>query len=354
MPAPGDHLSGAGGLAETFLADGGQSADVPAGEIAAFIDAAKSSLDVAIYDIDVHGEASGLIVKALLAASARGVRVRAAHNVEASSAPAAPRPAKTRAETVASMELPLRAVSENGALMHHKYIVRDGDSLLTGSTNWTDDAFSREENVIVTIEGNARLAAAFTANFEHLFEHGHVRGSGGEGEQVTLPHNVKVRPYFAPEPLGIVAAALISRTGRRLRVVSPVITSGPVLGTLVEFASRDGFDLAGAYDHTQMEEVQRSWAEVEHNRWKIEVWKVIAPRLSGKRSTPWSPSAIHDYMHAKYVVSDDEVLVGSYNLSRHGETNAENILHVVSEYHASAFAEFAEQIADRYKGVAAG
>lgn len=341
-------MSRPGGLAATFLTDGGQSADVPAGEIVAFIEEAKASLDVAIYDIDVHGEASGRIAEALLAASARGVRVRAAHNVEGSSAPAAPRPAKANPEAVASLELPLRAVSDDGGLMHHKYIVRDGHSLLTGSTNWTDDSFSREENVIVTVEGSLGLAAAFTANFERLFKRGHVRGSGGEGQQVTLAHNVKVRPYFAPDPLGIVVASLISRASRRLRIVSPVITSGPVLGTLVEFATRDRFDLSGAYDHTQMEEVQRSWAEVEHNRWKIEVWKVIAQRLSGKRSTPWSPSAEHDYMHAKFAVSDDEVLVGSYNLSRNGEDNAENILHVVSEYHASAFAAFADQIADRY------
>lgn len=342
-------MSRAIGLTETFLTDGGQPADASADRIIAFIEEAKASIDVAIYDIDIHGESSGRIAQALLAASARGVRVRAAHNVEASSAASAPRPAKSSAEVVATLELPLRAVSENGALMHHKYVVRDGDSVLTGSTNWTDDAFSREENVIVTVEGNAHLAAAFAANFERLFKYGHVRGSGGEGDQVTLPHEVKVRPYFAPQPLGMVAAALISRAGRRLRIVSPVITSGPVLGTLVELASREHFDLAGAYDHTQMQEVQRSWAEVEHNRWKIEVWKVIAPRLSGKRSIPWSPSSVHDFMHAKFTVSDDEVLVGSYNLSRHGETNGENVLHVISEYHASAFAAFADQVAERYR-----
>ena len=35
-------------------------------------------------------------------------------------------------------------------LMHHKYAVRDGTTLWSGSTNWTDDSWTREENVIAT------------------------------------------------------------------------------------------------------------------------------------------------------------------------------------------------------------
>jgi phosphatidylserine/phosphatidylglycerophosphate/cardiolipin synthase-like enzyme len=52
--------------------------------------------------------------------------------------------------------------------MHHKYIVRDAESVWTGSTNWTDDAFSREENVLMTIDAPA-IADAYTKNFERLW-----------------------------------------------------------------------------------------------------------------------------------------------------------------------------------------
>ena len=31
--------------------------------------------------------------------------------------------------------------------MHHKYVVRDGEAVWTGSTNWTADSWTREENV---------------------------------------------------------------------------------------------------------------------------------------------------------------------------------------------------------------
>ena len=132
-------------------------------------------------------------------------------------------------------------------------------------------------------------------------------------------------------------------------MLSPVLTSGAILGTLAEFAGRASFDLVGAYDWTQMGQVQQQWAEVPANHWKIEAWKAIAPRLSGKRSTPYTPESRHDYMHAKAMVADGEVLVGSYNFSRGGEENAENLLHIVDGGRAAQqVAMFAERIAARY------
>ena len=111
-------------------------------------------------------------------------------------------------------------------------------------------------------------------------------------------------------------------------------------------------ELGGAYDRTQMEEVRRQWDAVPHNRWKIAAWDTIAPHLSGKVSTPYAPGSVHDYMHAKFLVVDDEVLAGSFNFSRHGEDNAENVLHLSSEHVAATFAAYAERVAARYTGVA--
>ena len=340
-----------GGLTFRFLEDGAQPASDVAATIVAFIAGAQRSVDVAIYDFHARGGASAGIADALEAALARGVTVRVAFNLERNPSPSAPRPMAGDPAQIDGLEVPTRGVSDQGALMHHKYVIADGERILTGSTNWTDDALSREENVIVLAD-DAGLAGAFAANFEELWRRGHLDRSGSRGSPVSMDHGVSVTPWFLPAPPSTahLIATRIGEAKRRLRICSPVVTSGPVLGTLAEFAGRTNFDLAGAFDATQMEEVQRQWAKVPWNLWKIQAWYAIAPRLSGKISTPYRPGAVHDYMHAKFVVADDEVLVGSYNLSRGGEENAENVLHVVNEEVATTFATFADRLAARYAG----
>ena len=112
-----------------------------------------------------------------------------------------------------------------------------------------------------------------------------------------------------------------------MRIASPVITSGPILGTLAEVAADRRVDLAGIVDATQIADVLQQWHENENETWKTPSLKFLLDRagFSGKRSTPYSPDAVHDYMHAKVTVCDDTVFIGSFNLSRAGETNAENV-----------------------------
>src|SRR5438093_5832167 len=348
---PGGRVTagGPGELRETFLEDGGQSADDVAARVVEFVDAAARSLDVAIYDFDARTGASAKIADALERAQTRGVAVRVVFNAEDCDNPADARPMQGVPATIDGLEVPTRGVSEQGALMHHKYIVRDGASVWTGSTNWTSDAFSREENVLLDVDA-PELAAVYAANFERLWTHGKIDRSGSVGPEISLAHGVQARPYFSPHPpfLSQVTTQRIVEANRRIRIVSPEVTSGAVIGTLCEHIVRRKLDVGGAFDRTQMEEVQRTWASVDHNRWKIDAWKVVAPYLSGKISTPYSPTAVHDYMHAKFVVIDDEVIAGSYNLSKHGEINAENVLHIVSEWHAVRFTEFADKVQARY------
>ncbi len=332
-----------------FLTDGGQTAEAVSATLVAFIAAAVRTLDVAIYDFHAREGASARIADALEAAAARGVVVRVAFNVDRPRHPAAPRPMEASPDEIDGLEVPTRGVRDESSLMHHKYVVRDGDTVWTGSTNWTDDAFSREENVVIRV-ASPSIAGDYTRDLAKLWTHRRIEPSGGAGTVTTLEGGVTVRPFFSPKGPSLVhlVAERLGAARRRIRILSPVVTSGAILGTLAEFAGRASFDVAGAYDATQMDEVMYAWRSVPANHWKIGAWQAIAPRLSGKRSTPYAEGAVHDYMHAKAIVADDEVLTGSFNCSRNGESNAENLLHVTAEPTAERFAAFADAVAARY------
>ena len=53
-------------------------------------------------------------------------------------------------------------------------------------------------------------------------------------------------------------------------------------------------------------------------------------------------------MHAKVVVADNTVFVGSYNLSRSGESNAENVLELGDPDLADQLATFIDTVRARY------
>jgi phosphatidylserine/phosphatidylglycerophosphate/cardiolipin synthase-like enzyme len=56
-------------------------------------------------------------------------------------------------------------------------------------------------------------------------------------------------------------------------------------------------------------------------------------------------------MHAKIVVADDVLFVGSYNLSHSGELNAENVLEIEDAALAERAAAFVDEVRARYPAV---
>jgi phosphatidylserine/phosphatidylglycerophosphate/cardiolipin synthase-like enzyme len=242
-------------------------------------------------------------------------------------------------------------------LMHHKYTVRDAGtpaaSVLTGSTNWTNDSWNREENVMFTV-ASPDIAGDYTTNFEGLWERPVVATSGQiSSPWVSLADGTRVRPYFCPgRSLKLVHAMSrsISSAEKRIRICSPVITSGPILGSIAEVSQKPGLDIAGVYDATQMDEVQRQWSSQAGSAWKIAAFKTIvaAVHFGAKRSTPYAIGSVHDFMHAKILVADDYVYAGSFNLSHSGEQNAENVLQIESAAVAEICVDFIDRVAAKY------
>ena len=238
-------------------------------------------------------------------------------------------------------------LQELGVLMHHKYVIRDGKAVWTGSLNWTIDSWTRQENV-VAIVADAGVAHAFAQDFEQLWRTRKVQDSG----DFDAPR-AAIRRWFCPgrgEALSHRIAAAIGTARRRVRIASPVLTSSPILATLAGVVSDGRCDVAGVVDGTQMHEVYGQWRANGNAAWKLPLIERVFERapFAGKPSTPYSPSGLHDYMHAKVTVADDTVFLGSFNLSHSGEQNAENVIEVADPALADRLAAFVDQVRARY------
>ncbi|MGD0166129.1 MAG: phospholipase D-like domain-containing protein [Gaiellaceae bacterium] len=339
----------------TLLRDGGQSEASVADKVASFLSAAKQTLELALYDVHLESEQAAPIKVALDEALARQVRVRLVYNVDFGKAIAVPRPPISRPELVEALPVEARAVPGVPDLMHHKYVIRDGDTVLTGSTNWTDESWTREENLIAFVASKT-LAARYQQNFEELWEKRDVASSGHVDSAPIEIDGHRVRPWFAPghgEALAHRIARCLGQAKRRIRIASPVLTSGPILGTLAELSAdhdRSLPDIAGVLDATQIAEVIGQWRARPNVSWKEAALRAVIEQRpwSGKKSTPWTPDSVHDYMHAKTVVADNTVFFGSFNLSRSGESNAENTLEIDDAGLADELASFVDDIRGRY------
>ena len=237
--------------------------------------------------------------------------------------------------------------------MHHKFVVRDDDRRL--------DRLDELDGRLLVAAGErdrasarvAPLAHAFRLEFDALWSRPVVEDSGLVQPRPVTVGAIEVRPWFTPghgEALSHRIAKHLGRARERIRIASPVLTSGPILGTLVEIVNEGRCDVAGIVDDTQVDQVFHQWETNGVSAWKIPLLHTVlaGAEFSGKVSTPWTPDSVHDFMHAKVVVADDTAFVGSFNLSRSGERNAENVLEIRDAATADRLATFIDEIRASY------
>jgi phosphatidylserine/phosphatidylglycerophosphate/cardiolipin synthase-like enzyme len=341
------------GIEVITLTDGGQKAEDIAQRVADFLRPARSRLELALYDVRLPDPIGSIVGDRLREAEAHGVSVRLLYNVDTARPSELHPPPRTRPEILAELPIDARPVPGVPDLMHHKYAVCDDEAVWTGSTNWTVDSWTRQENVIAIVS-DRRIALAFHRNFEELWSNQDVARSGHVDPEPVDVGGTEVTPWFTPghgEQLSQRIANAIGASRRRVRIASPVITSGPILGTLAELADKGVRDIAGVVDGPQTETVFHQWRENGHTAWKIPLLTAILSKLpfSAKPSTPWTPElAVHDFMHAKVTVADDVIFLGSFNLSRSGEQNAESVLEIHSPSLAERLAAFVDEVRGLY------
>ena len=134
-----------------------------------------------------------------------------------------------------------------------------------------------------------------------------------------------------------------NRTGGRAR--SP---TGADLLARQHAVAAGRVDVAGCVDETQVRGVVYQWRQ-EGTSWKLPLLgRVAAGAFSAKPSTPYGAGTVHDFMHAKLTVVDDTAFVGSFNLSRSGERNAENVLELADAEIAGRLASYVDEVRARY------
>jgi phosphatidylserine/phosphatidylglycerophosphate/cardiolipin synthase-like enzyme len=334
------------------LTDGGQPAEEVMGWITDFVDAAQRSLDFAHYDLHLGSACAEPLRRSVRAAAERGVAVRFVYNLDHRNPIPVPPPPEPDGELIDSFDVPVRAIAGVPDLMHHKFVVRDGNAVWTGSMNWTDDSFTRQENVIAIAQSEP-LAARYTEDFDELWTTGAVEQSGWVDPAPVLIGDQKLRAWFTPgygETLSNRIGTAIARARRRVRICSPVITAAPILSSLAQVISEGRVPVSGCVDQPQVHGVIYQWRENGNVAWKLPLLeRVMLGEFSGKRSEPWHPGGgLHNFMHAKITVADDVVFFGSFNLSRSGERNAENVLELKDATLAERLAAYIDDVRARY------
>jgi phosphatidylserine/phosphatidylglycerophosphate/cardiolipin synthase-like enzyme len=331
------------------LTDGGQPAHAIAAAIAEFVDGAERSLDLAQYDFDLGPDSAATVGGAIRRAAERGVRVRLAYNVDHTlpiPVPPPPSPDETLIESLPVESFPIAGVPD---LMHNKFVIRDSRWVWTGSMNWTDDSWTRQENVIAIVDSPS-LAAAFHRDFEDLLGAETVAETG----RIAPEWHDGVRAWFTPghgEDLSHRVSVAIGRARRRVRICSPVLTTPPVLAALAGALAAGRIDVEGCLDGPQTRDAAHQWRE-SRGHWKIPLLERLVGHFSAKTSTPYGAGSVHDFMHAKVTVCDDTVFVGSFNLSRSGERNAENVIEFDDAELADSLAAFVDGVRARYPPLA--
>src|SRR5439155_2771751 len=142
------------------LTDGGQRPLEIARFLAEFLGAAQRSLDLAQYDFNLGPETREVVAGAIREAAGRGVAVRVIYNVDHANPIPVPPPPEPDVTLIKSLPVDGKPIAGIPDLMHHKYVIRDGAAVWTGSLNWTDDSWSRQENVVAIVD-SAPIAKAY-------------------------------------------------------------------------------------------------------------------------------------------------------------------------------------------------
>lgn len=203
----------------------------------------------------------------------------------------------------------------NTSIFHQKFIVRDGTSVLTGSTNFTPTGTDDNLNHIVVVH-DEKIAKIYSREFREI-QQGHF-GKRNEGHDKAptdvIVSNVPVRVLFAPDhnpEMEIMKQMMKARKRIDFAIFTYAQSSGidDTMLRLLEF----GMPIRGAFDGKQG---AQDWAAIP------------ALKKKGAKLFAVKQSDTVRKLHHKLMVLDDQVVIaGSFNYTGPANRlNDENII----------------------------
>ena len=325
-----------------------------AAHLVQFIQAAKHTLDVAIYDLKEP------TVLTALKAAANTVKLRIRYDggtgpqIGAASTTVDPKSPSGAAIEAAGLAKFAQPVHDTGRhLMHNKYIIRDGAAVWTGSGNFTNGGLHLQDNNFLTITSPV-LSAAYSHDFDTLTQPGHSAahkaGAPGKPTSVTVD-GVKITVSFSTqfsEAEGIETSVVNALTGaRKVRAIAMLISDPGILKALLALKVKD---VKGILDPHEMKQVMNP--PKGHSKLDPALFW-FANGNAGFVAAPshaFSQNDQNDFMHNKVFIIDDRlVIAGSYNFSENAELNDENLLIIESPAVAASYSRYFDALFAQYK-----
>jgi phosphatidylserine/phosphatidylglycerophosphate/cardiolipin synthase-like enzyme len=285
----------------------------PDGPLAEAIDAARLTVDVAIYSLSLNS-----IRDALLHAHDRGVRVRVVMESDNRD--------RSDPQILEEAGIPVLGDRREG-LMHNKFVVIDNSEVWMGSMNFTDSGTYEDNNNLMRIR-SVKVAEDYAKEFEEMFtddKFGPDVVPETPNPRVTID-GTPLDIYFSPDD-GVADSFvdLISNAQESIYFMAYSFTSDP-LGEAVRERAQEGVTVKGVMDAEQV--ASNIGTEYDaFNQAGLEVYQ----------------DGILGLLHHKVMIIDGEsVVLGSYNFTNSAETrNDENLIVVYNADIAAYFmAEF--------------
>jgi phosphatidylserine/phosphatidylglycerophosphate/cardiolipin synthase-like enzyme len=285
----------------------------PDGPLAAAIDAARLSVDVAAYSLSLNS-----IRDALLRAHDRGVRVRMvmeSDNLDNSDP-----------QKLVDAGIPILG-DRREALMHNKFIVIDNSEVWMGSMNFTDSGTYADNNNLMRIK-SVKMAENYAKEFEEMFiddKFGPDVVSKTPNPRVTID-GTPIDVYFSPDDHILASFVdLVNNAQHSIYFMAFSFTTDEI-GDAVRARAHEGVTVAGVMENEQV----NSNIGTEFDAFKQAGLDVLRDGNPGQ-------------MHHKVMIIDQSIVIfGSYNFTNSAESkNDENLLVVYNPQIAAQFiAEF--------------